>query len=452
MVQSEAADAGWLAQRIGGVRPADIHRGIAALIDARVLDAGQQMPTVRDVAAELGISVGTVSTAWAQLRRDGLLITRRRGGTTVAAPRSSRIGVELDLSAASADPALLPDLSRSVEELIRRGRSDGAPAITAELRRAAARRWPYRPPALIAVQGVRAALHLITSALVDPGAPIAAVDPLCRRTADVLRRLGRPILPVVEDEHGPLPDSLARAFAAGARLFCFEPTNAVPAGSSVSEPRALELADVVRRTEQGTYVFEESTTAGFSEGLSLGGRLPDQVLHAATYARAFGGDLAVALLSGPADAIGRLAELQADQGALAGILDQHVLAHLLGDRATARRTRSAADVYRIRNSRLRHALRDRGVAAQGNEFFLWIPVLDEPEAVESLARRGVRASPGAQSTLVADVGPHLRLGTTRLPDGSKEIELLADLITEAAALRQHSPGASRAAAPHKVEG
>ena len=57
---------------------------LAALISAGVLTPGTRLPTVRDLAADLGIAVGTVTRAYRELEILGLVTSRRRIGTVVA--------------------------------------------------------------------------------------------------------------------------------------------------------------------------------------------------------------------------------------------------------------------------------------------------------------------------------------------------------------------------------
>src|SRR3954466_1884855 len=70
-------------------------RGIAAavgrLVSAGELPAGSRLPTVRDVARELGVSPTTVSEAWRSLTRAGAIRTRGRSGSFVTAPAGSRL-------------------------------------------------------------------------------------------------------------------------------------------------------------------------------------------------------------------------------------------------------------------------------------------------------------------------------------------------------------------------
>jgi GntR family transcriptional regulator len=56
------------------------------------LRRGEQLPSVRDVAATLGINPNTVNRAYSELERDGVVETRRGRGTFVmAAPRASAL-------------------------------------------------------------------------------------------------------------------------------------------------------------------------------------------------------------------------------------------------------------------------------------------------------------------------------------------------------------------------
>ena len=52
------------------------------------LAVGELLPSVRQLAEEIGINTMTISKAYNSLKEDGLLITDRRKGTAVAAPRS----------------------------------------------------------------------------------------------------------------------------------------------------------------------------------------------------------------------------------------------------------------------------------------------------------------------------------------------------------------------------
>jgi GntR family transcriptional regulator len=61
-----------------------LHRQLATAITFGALAPGTRLPTVRQLAADLGVAAGTVMRAYSELESGGLVTTRRGGGTTVA--------------------------------------------------------------------------------------------------------------------------------------------------------------------------------------------------------------------------------------------------------------------------------------------------------------------------------------------------------------------------------
>jgi DNA-binding transcriptional regulator YhcF (GntR family) len=57
---------------------------LAGLIGSGRLLPGDRLPTVRALAADLGLAVNTVARAYKELEAAGLVETRRRAGTVVA--------------------------------------------------------------------------------------------------------------------------------------------------------------------------------------------------------------------------------------------------------------------------------------------------------------------------------------------------------------------------------
>ncbi|MCW2534713.1 MAG: GntR family transcriptional regulator [Modestobacter sp.] len=60
-----------------------IRAQIAALVHTGALAEGDRLPTVRALAADLGVAAGTVARAYTELETDGLVEGRRRFGTIV---------------------------------------------------------------------------------------------------------------------------------------------------------------------------------------------------------------------------------------------------------------------------------------------------------------------------------------------------------------------------------
>jgi GntR family transcriptional regulator len=64
---------------------AQLERALRAAIATGRLAAGDQLPTVRQLAVELSINANTVARVYAELERAGILETRRGVGTFVSA-------------------------------------------------------------------------------------------------------------------------------------------------------------------------------------------------------------------------------------------------------------------------------------------------------------------------------------------------------------------------------
>jgi DNA-binding transcriptional regulator YhcF (GntR family) len=62
-----------------------LRRQFADLIASGVLGEGDRLPPLRQLAADLGLAVGTVGRTYRELEAAGLVATRRGGGTRVRA-------------------------------------------------------------------------------------------------------------------------------------------------------------------------------------------------------------------------------------------------------------------------------------------------------------------------------------------------------------------------------
>jgi len=73
-------------------RPEPPYEQLRAQVASRVasgeLAAGTRLPTVRALAAELGLAVNTVARVYRELEADGVVVTEGRRGTFVASRRA----------------------------------------------------------------------------------------------------------------------------------------------------------------------------------------------------------------------------------------------------------------------------------------------------------------------------------------------------------------------------
>lgn len=72
------------------------------LVRTGALPVGSRLPTIRQLAGDLGLAAGTVARVYRELEADGVLTTGRRNGTTVAAVP---VDPRTELSAAAAEYA-----------------------------------------------------------------------------------------------------------------------------------------------------------------------------------------------------------------------------------------------------------------------------------------------------------------------------------------------------------
>src|SRR5919201_1310932 len=63
-------------------------------IASGLLDAGEQLPTVRALAVELSVNPNTVIKAYSELEREGILTTEQGTGTFVAAQPTVAVSEE----------------------------------------------------------------------------------------------------------------------------------------------------------------------------------------------------------------------------------------------------------------------------------------------------------------------------------------------------------------------
>ncbi|WP_445263084.1 GntR family transcriptional regulator [Pseudokineococcus sp. 1T1Z-3] len=85
------------------VPPYEQLRGqVVAAVEAGELAPGERLPPVRRLAADLGVAPGTVARTYKELEADGVVETRGRGGTVVAA-RSGAESEAVEAAAAYAE-------------------------------------------------------------------------------------------------------------------------------------------------------------------------------------------------------------------------------------------------------------------------------------------------------------------------------------------------------------
>ena len=115
-----------------GVAPYEQLRGqIWAAVRAGELLPGAQLPTVRRLADDLGIAPNTVARSYRELERDGVIHTRGRNGSVVAASAGHPVGQDPAADAAQAYALRIRELGLAPADALALVRTAlGLPGVT----------------------------------------------------------------------------------------------------------------------------------------------------------------------------------------------------------------------------------------------------------------------------------------------------------------------------------
>ena len=121
--------------------PEQIRRGVADQVAGGALSVGDRLPTVRQLARDLSLAPGTVARAYQLLEADGVIETRGRRGSFVAATATA-----LAQAPDSAHEQLEAAARRYLAEALRLG--FGPAAAASVVTRAAAALEGTQPPVM----------------------------------------------------------------------------------------------------------------------------------------------------------------------------------------------------------------------------------------------------------------------------------------------------------------
>ena len=391
-------------------------KGIAAavhrLIRAGRLTTGDRLPTVRDLAKELGISPATVSEAWQALAAVGAIRSRGRAGTfvrdTQEHTRPSRyLGIGggplaegMNLSTGTPDPALLPPLREAVERVVARSASWTTSylddPVLPELERLLRTSWPFAPARITVVDGALDALSRIVDQVVRLGDRVAMESPGFPPLIDLLERAGAEIIGLEMDESGVVPASLQQALAMEPVAVFVQPRAQNPTGISMVTSRCRELANLLLASQAVIVEDDHSGDIATGEDVSIGRHLPDRTVHIRSFSKSHGPDLRIAAVGGSADVVDPLVSRRMLGPGWTSRLLQAVLVDLLTDPSAVAAVRRARSTYAMRSMAVRAGLAGEGIiSTTGDGINAWVEVLDERAALITLAALGVRVSPGS---------------------------------------------------------
>ena len=485
-----------LARRLGPSgddRGLPAYRDLADRIRAAVLDGrlavGTGLPSERELAAGLELSRTTVNAAYALLRDQGWLESRRGSGSRLRLPDTpdgsgagsaralSGVGAAgsaifgypaapdggdlIDLTVASLPPpfdALRTAVAAAAEDLFEHGSTDGYhPFGLPELREVIADRYtadglPTTVEQVLVTSGAQHAFTLCLGEFSAPGDRVLVECPTYPIALDAVRHHRRVPVPVglAEAPDGP---SLSADQAwdlgvigpalrqAAPRLGYVIADFHNPTGAVMDAATRERLVATARSAGMLLLVDESFRDVPFPGAdplpphvAAVGG---DTVLSLGSVSKSLWGGLRTGWVRGSAAQIRRLAAARA-LGDMAGpVLDQLVAARLLRDPESAlsvQRARLAAGALAVQEALATHLPTWRWTTPSGGTS-LWVR-LPEPSALELAAlapAAGVRVVAGPRFGPDGTMGEHLRLPFTAGPDVLAEaVRRLAEVADRAA--------------------
>jgi DNA-binding transcriptional MocR family regulator len=252
---------------------------------------------------------------------------------------------------------------------------------------------------------------------------------------DLVEALGAEVVPIAIDASGVTPDSLRQALEVQPVAVVLQPRAQNPTGVSTTVTRAEQLVRVLRRQRgEMPWIIEDDHSSGISVApdVSLGGWLPDRVVHVRSYSKSHGPDLRIAALGGPSSIVDRIVARRMLGPAWTSRMVQTILLDLLTSSQSLDEVAEARRQYMARQRTLVGELDALGVSlAVPDGINLWLPVRDERAAMVHLSASGIRVA-GSSPFLAADGAAYVRV-TSGLVSPEDALEVAAALAEASAA-------------------
>jgi DNA-binding transcriptional MocR family regulator len=323
-----------------------------ALVDGRLV-SGTRLPSERELTGRLGMSRTTVTRAYAELRDQGYLVTRRGSGSVLVLPGvpGGRIdhlltpsdldgdGLDLTCTAQAAPPWTAQAFEAALGELPAYLAGTGYyPGGLPVLRERIARRYgerglPTDPAQVIVTPGALGGLSITLSAIVRHGDRVLVESPTYANAIAAIEGSGARLVPhpidhLADDwDTSVLADRVRRG---GARAAYLIPDFHNPTGALMSPEQRREVAATLRREGVTPVVDESLVELAIDTGVPPPfARFAPSTVTIGSASKSIWGGLRIGWIRAPRGLVDRLASsrLRLDLGA--PVLEQLVAVQLL---------------------------------------------------------------------------------------------------------------------------
>jgi DNA-binding transcriptional MocR family regulator len=396
-----------------------ITRALEADVRSGRLAEGARLPTHRALARALGVNVGTVSRAYAEAQRRGLLAGEvgrgtfvKRGGRRTLTPHAAAAGL-VDLSVNVPLEAPGPDLRAALRALA--GRDDleavthyGEPAGSARARAAGARWLRHHGVSadaedVVVCNGSQHGILVALAALAGPGECVLAEALAYPGFRAAARLLGLRVRGVALDEHGLVPAALAAACADRPRLLYCTPALQNPTTAALPAARRAEIVAIARAHDLAIVVDDVQAPMLGAAAPSLASLAPERVVTIAGLSKLLVPGLRTAFVAGPPERAARLAEVVWASTWMASPLGAELAAGWIEDGTAERVAAERAEEMKVRERLARRILAGRRLRSQPGSYHVWLELPDGCAAAalaDRLFRESVAVTP-AEAFLAA---------------------------------------------------
>lgn len=370
-------------------------------LDSGRLNAGDRLPPQRDLAEALGIDTGTVSRAYAQARRLGLIDAEGRRGSFVRAraviadtAEVAPFDTGMNLPPIPADSTFAGLFTATVQEVLQgpaaANRMQYQPAGGAPEDRLAGAAWlaasgiAADEDNVLVTSGAQTALHAVASVVLEPGDAVCTGPFVYPGWTAICRRRGIAIVPLAADGEGIDPDAFARACAASPiRAIYLVPSNDNPTAVSLGLERRRRIAEIARRHDVLIIEDDPYSRLGRSDVPSLAALAPERTWHVASLSKLISPALRIAYLRAPLlrDAL-RLATDTHETTVMPPPLNMAVCTQWLRSGAWARLVDEVRLECEARQAIVAAGLPVGSYRADAAGYHLWVPLGEETSAFE----------------------------------------------------------------------
>lgn len=382
-----------------------------------LLVAGSQLPTHRDLARSLGITPVTVTRAYAEAARRGLVESSTGRGTFVRGVRRDALPrTEIDLSTNIVNiplPTPSPAILQRAGSMLA---SQYAIGPGSERHRAAGAAWIGRntdPADVVVTAGTQHALFLAFAATTKPGDTVFVEALTYHGAKAVAALLHLKLEPLPLDRYGLAADAFERACKARtAKVLYTIPSLHNPTGIVMPEKRRREIAAIAER--YGITILEDDVCGFLLEKTlpPLAAFAPGRTLFLTGLGKAIAPALRVGYVSGPATMLARVRAALAANVLFSSPVVAEIATSWIEEGTAAKIVQLKRAEAALRNRIARGILGGTAGSADARSLHLWIELPKRwtgDAFADEARRRRVRIVSASSFAVGADVPRAVRL-------------------------------------------